>query len=311
MIPLHKKEEFKNKFISSENFLKLKDKKNYIVRLEKYNELFSKLCNINIDKLAYKSYLEVEKNETIISCIKSFRNNRRLSYDMFKTSTGRLVVDSGPQVLTLPSKNRSIIKSSFKEGKVLSIDFSALEPRICLKLNNKDTSGDVYEEISSLISFNADRSVIKRATISILYGASYSSLSHLNISLERCKEVYNVINEYFGLDNIVKDASYVDENDLRKNFFGRPLDNIKETRKHILVNNYVQSTAVDISLNYFYELVNILDEEFVKPLFILHDAIIFDVESDYVEELNRVVNKGYNDSQLGYFPLKVEEFNKK
>ena len=311
ILPLSAKKEFLKEFDKSLKTLCQRDTEHYVDKLKKYNVLFRSFENIVIDKLAIKSYLEVEKNETIKSCLRTFKNNKKLKYDIYKTTTGRLVISSGPQVLLLPAKNRSIIKSKFKNGKILSVDFSSLEPRVCLKLSGKEVKSDIYAEISNMLTFNADRSVIKRATISLLYGASYKSLLNLNISEERAKELYNIIVEYFGFDRLLPAASYVNEVGLRKNFFGRPINNIGEEKKNVLLNNYVQSTAVDISMMYFSILVQKVNKNNCRPLFVLHDAIVFDVKNDYIEEFFKITNEGYSDHKLGYFPLKVEEFSKK
>ena len=95
----------------------------------------------------------------------------------------------------------------------------------------------------------------------------------------------------------------------RNNFFGRPIWNINETKENKLINNYIQSTAVDIALSYFSELSDVIDLELCKPIFIIHDALVLDVHNDYKNEFVHIVNKGYNCSQLGYFPLEIEKLS--
>lgn len=295
----------------AEEELKYLDKESYISRLECYDKLFNRLKQCSVDRLVLKSYLDIEKNVSLKSTLLSFKylggETRVVKYDNFKTTTGRLVVSDGPKCLTLPAKYRGVVKSSFENGKILSADFKSLEPRICLKLSGGETKGDIYEEINSMLSFNADRSVVKRATISLLYGSGLKGLEGL--SIDRARELFNVVNNYFGYDKVSEMAQIVNEDNVRKNFFGRPINNLMESKKHILTNNFVQSTAVDVALMYFYKLVNKIDCKRARPLFIIHDAIVFDVESSYESELVEIINLGCEDEKLGFFPLKVESFN--
>jgi hypothetical protein len=287
------------------------DSVKYSDRYLKYQALFASLTNAKINLLVYKSFLDIEKNETIKSCLRSFKPTKGysdiVSYNACKTSTGRLVVDRGPKILTLPKRCRGILQSSFENGRVISVDFNALEPRLFLKFNNEKCDGDIYEEISNRLEFQIDRSVIKRAIISILYGTSVNNLQ--NISDARKEEIYSTVINYFGYNNLLEKASNINENDLRLNFFGRPINNLEEDKKHIIINNYVQSTAVDISLSYFTELTNALDTQKAKPLFIIHDAIVFDVAAEYHNKFVEIIEQGYNDKDLGHFPVAIEDFN--
>ena len=264
-----------------------------------------------INALAYKAFLEVEQNETIKSVIRTFKPYRGYTnnclYNLNSNVTGRLTVKKGPNILTLPRRCRSLIDSRFSGGKIISVDFNALEPRFCLKLSNKNIEEDLYEEINNLLNFDIDRSVIKRAVISVLYGAHFSSLKGLAASKSR--ELFECIHSFFNLEHILSLSSNIDSDGLRRNYFGRPLWNLEETKENILINNYIQSSAVDVALDYFYKLVNIFDNDKAVPVFLLHDAIIFDVDNDYIKEFVKTINKGYNHKILGNFPVKAEIFN--
>ena len=45
------------------------------------------------------------------------------------------------------------------------------------------------------------------------------------------------------------------------------------------------------------------------PLYVLHDALIVDISSENLNLVEEIVEKGYQDKNLGYFPLKIEKFN--
>jgi hypothetical protein len=56
---------------------------------------------------------------------------------------------------------------------------------------------------------------------------------------------------------------------------------IDEPLNHIFVNSYVQSTGVDVSLIGFQRLLETsLAGARVRPLFVLHDALLIDVHAD-------------------------------
>ena len=281
----------------------------FLKRYELYENFLNSLVSSKIDILAYKAFLEIESNETVKSTIKSFKPINNFSNNIEyinNTVTGRLTVKRGPRILTLPKRCRNILKSSFQNGRIVSVDFCNLEPRLALHLLDKSNNEDIYEYFRNKISFNVDRSVIKRAVISILYGARSNNLADL--TLARSEEVFNMLKDYFDMSKLL-DIAEKNKNDLfRRNFFGRPLHNVKETRENIVVNNYIQSTAVDISLKCFFELCNAIDKNLCKPLYVLHDAIILDINSEYIKELNIIVDKGYLEQGLGYFPLSIEDF---
>ena len=128
-----------------------------------------------------------------------------------------------------------------------------------------------------------------------------------NISNEKIDKIKSVVEEYFDISCIEKLANNENQN-LRYNYFGRPIRNTAENKSNIIVNNYIQSSAVDIALTYFYKLVVDLNLEKAVPLFIIHDAFVFDVEQSYIEEFSMHIEKGCNIPNLGQFPISVDDF---
>ena len=101
----------------------------------------------------------------------------------------------------------------------------------------------------------------------------------------------------------------VSEFNCRFNFFGRPIWNADELSSNKILNNFIQSSAVDVALNYFSLLTTQLNHEKAKFLFIIHDALIVDVHNDYEKEFVNISSKGYNCSKLKHFPVEIEELN--
>ena len=310
-LPISKLEEFRDCLKENTTLLEEYDKKSsYKEKVLEYNSLFLSLKKCCIDLLIFKAFKEIEKNESILNTLKSFKPYKKFTenilYNKYNNVSGRLVVKEGPKILTLPTRYRSILKSRFEEGGIYSIDFSALEPRITAKLSETKSGSDIYEDILNLLSYDADRSVIKKAVISSIYGANYTSLE--NLSINKSKELFDIINSYFDFDKILKMSKNIDDFGIRRNYFGRPIWNIEETRENILINNYIQSTAVDVSLLYFSELVKITEK--IVPMFVLHDALIVDIDDKNFKDVCEIVNKGYMNDKLGHFPLKIEKFNR-
>lgn len=313
VLPLHYRDDFikhKNKLDSN---IKLMDTTNYLENIKMYQKLFSSLKKSKINGLAYKALLSIENNATILSTLKQFKPQQGYSdivcYDNASNVSGRLIVKKGPNILVLPKRCRNIFESRFANGSILSVDFANLEPRLCLKLAGKNIKGDLYDEINKILEFEIDRSVIKRAIISTLYGANYENFK--NISANKAKILFEAIHNFFELENLYKISKNIDDNNIRRNFFGRPIWNLNETRKNVLINNYIQSSAVDIALQYFHSLINKINLEKAMPIFIIHDAIIFDIQKDYINEFNNIIISGYNSHDLGNFPVSISRFNTK
>ena len=55
------------------------------------------------------------------------------------------------------------------KGELLYVDFKNLEPRVIRKINGKESSLDIYTEISNTLDFEVDRVIIKRGIISTLW----------------------------------------------------------------------------------------------------------------------------------------------
>lgn len=275
-----------------------------------YRDFLDNLKEIKINTLAYKAFCEVESNETILSTLKSFKPvngfTNKVRYNLTGTITGRLIAQkNSPKVLTLPSRCRKIFESSYgQNGKLYNIDFVSLEPRVARKVLNKKCSNDIYEEIKSDLDMVIDRSVIKKAIISVLYG-KYSDIE--GISKEKSNIILKRVNEYFSIIELYEIANQIHHNKFRKNFYGRPILNINEDKTNKIVNNFIQSTAVDISLMYFGNLYNLFKEK-IRPLFVLHDAFVVDVHNDYAKEFISEVNKGFMCQKLGYFPIEIKEY---
>ena len=313
VLPDHVIKKYKEDLINAENDLKSKDRKlNYIAKFNKNQIIFKNLNKAKINLISYRVFKDLEKNDTILSNLLSFKPTNgfadRAMYNQTATISGRLTDAAGcPKILTLPSRCRKIFESRWqRDGELLYVDFKNLEPRVIRKINGKEAGEDIYTEISKSLDFEVDRVIIKRGIISTLYG---SSSQIKGLSKDRSDLVLNSTKEYFDLNNILEKASIVNDIGCRNNYFGRPIWNIKETKENKLINNYIQSTAVDIALSYFSELCLKINLELCKPIFIIHDALILDVHNDYINDIMNILSKGYNCEKLGHFPVEIEKLS--
>jgi len=313
ILPEHFVNTYKEDIKNADIQLNIKDQNlNYLKKLRYNQKIFNNLYKAKINGLSYRVFKELEKNETILSGLEKFKPIKgycaNVKYNQANTMTGRLTTTkNSPNILTLPARCRKIFESRWQQkGQLLYIDFKTLEPRVVRKINGKDSSDDIYLEIADMLEFEVDRIVIKRGIISTLYGAT-ATISGL--SQERSKLVLEATKNYFDLASITKKASYVHDVGCRINFFGRPIWNIEESKENKIVNNYIQSTAVDVALSYFSELCDKINLDLCKPIFIIHDALILDVHEDYIDACKSIVSTGYTCPQLGHFPIDIDNLS--
>lgn len=246
--------------------------------------------------------------------LESFRPKRSgfshpVEYDRFSTRTGRLTINSGPNILVLKKTCRDVLKSNFNDGKIVSLDFRALEARIVLaEAGRYSEDEDIYNEISQK-QFKGviPRDVVKVAVLADLYGISRGSLkARLGVTDHKLDSFIGVIREHFKVEDLKQRLKIQVGNSGRMtNRFGRPLS-VPEGQDNLLVNTYAQSTGVDVSMIGFDSVISRLGTEGIRPLFVLHDAIILDVHPDRikdVQECNTVKVTSYEKP----FPLKFEQ----
>lgn len=246
--------------------------------------------------------------------LESFRPKRSgfshpVQYDRFSTRTGRLTIVDGPNILVLKKTCRDVLKSNFKDGKIVSLDFRALEARIVLaEAGRYSEHEDIYDEISQA-QFKGiiPRDVVKVAVLADLYGISRSSLkARLGVTDQKLDSFIGIIRDHFKVEDLRRRLkTQVGNNGRMINRFGRPLT-VPEGQDNLLVNTYAQSTGVDVSMIGFDSVLNRLGTEGIRPLFVLHDAIILDVHPNRmkdVQECNAVKVTSYEKP----FPLKFEQ----
>ena len=232
------------------------------------------------------------------------------TYNRFGTRTGRLTVSEGPNILTLKREHRSILLSSYKDGSICSLDFRALEPRIVLAEAGRNSDAeDIYGELAEKIfGDRVNRDAVKIAVISELYGAAKESLrARLGISQAKIDAFVRGINDFFSLGALRERLSAQAASGRIINRFGRPL-RVDPEAKNLFINTYVQSTGVDVSMIGFNNIIKQLGTDGVRPLYVLHDALILDVRSDRLKDVESILSVKVHGYEAA-FPLKFEKMH--
>ena len=215
---------------------------------------------------------------------------QKVRYNQVGSRTGRLTEKSGPQILRLKKEFRSIISSRFEDGRIMQVDFVSLEARIAAALGGMSPERDIYTQLSRTVFDNRyPRSTVKLACLSVIYGAGRKRLaSQLSVDLITAGDISEKISEAFGVREISRrllESAVADE--AITNHFGRKMS-AADKASHILYNNFIQSTGVDVAMYGFRKIVGDLSGSDIIPIFILHDAIIFDVHPSSVQAVQAV-----------------------
>jgi hypothetical protein len=288
---------------------------------ESYSEIFVNersfllgLVGAQIDYPKLLEYFRTEKNATLLKCLKSFQPEESgvapiVRYHQNATSTGRLTVKNGPQILTLSRHYKDIIKSRKKDGEIWQVDFVSLEPHVARRSLGLSTGRDIYADIAEdLFKSKLERKHVKMAVLCALYGISPARLStmleesmHAPSVIKKIKQYFNVGGMLQMLKKQLRNEGYI------RNFFNRKLQ-IDRAANNVLISHYIQSTACDVALLGFKQLIEkSLEHELkIDPLFVIHDAMIVDVPGKSMKAFTSIIDAGVELCELGNFPLNVE-----
>lgn len=273
------------------------------------NGVIRSLRQARVDATRFQALVDASVGN--IRVVETFRPDfmgraQPVTYDRFGTLTGRLTVTQGPQILTLKREYRDLLVPD-TDGCIISIDFAALEARVLLyEAGRRCDEPDLYAMIARELGH--ERKAVKGAVISELYGSSKHALGKaLGIEGKELNSFVRRVKTYFNTPALLKriKQQFVETGRVI-NRYGRPVV-IDEPLDHIFINYYAQSSGVDVTLLGFSQIVARLAEEApgVRPLYLLHDALILDVPAQYlaaVMALKSVTVSGY----VQAFPLKVE-----
>lgn len=273
--------------------------------------LFNRLVPSTLNTLGCKLILEREDNHVLRNILSGSSKSVCYPpvYDRVSTKTGRLTIKDGPQVLTLKKEYRGLFVPSTKGSAIYEVDFSSLEPRVASNIAGRDPGSDVYSSFLEHYGIQISRDAAKLAVLCSLYGASQRSLqSQLDNQGSNIKasKLVKMVNDYFCVSNLEKVLSKsAKEHGRIENFFGRPIL-VDDARPAVLLNNFLQSTAVDVALLGFEDFCSKLTET-IRPLFVIHDALFFEAEISKLDKISEYLLDGFSIEGFGRFPLKITE----
>ncbi|MAF26221.1 hypothetical protein CL634_11720 [bacterium] len=240
------------------------------------------------------------------SVLRSFHTDgkflNRAVYSNTHTSTGRMTIVSGPQILTAPKEMRQFIRPCSSDMVVAQADFISLEPRLGRILAGGKPDRDVYETIGAQVfDGKLNREQVKKAFLPAIYGAGHRTLSALLPPGLKAKSIIQQLQDYLNFDKIVKEkCAELERAGTMTNHFGR-LITPSSNRDTVIYNNWLQSSAVSVALLGFSEFLNKLP--YVTSLFLIHDAIIFEFPKSKENEVKNFLNSGIDIKDLGNFPM--------
>lgn len=270
-----------------------------------HTNVFSSLQPAFIDReFYYKTLLENASDSTL----KTFAPNKETGfakvpcYNRTKTKTGRCGIESGANLLALKKDFRGVLKSRFEQGKIVYIDYKSLEPRTILfavehpEYSNDDIYGWLRNKFEQKFFKDLDvsRDTLKRFVNSYFYGAGRQSLDTLFSNKEKASGFIDVIDENCLLKPLLqKLGDEFREKGYITNLFGRPLCSITES---LLLPHFIQSTAVDITLYGFTNIINLIQkndilQSMMVPIFMLHDALLIDCDIKILKHLPLLLKK--------------------
>ena len=281
----------------------------YEQHYSKHTQVFDALQRalVHLNKISQHS-AESDANRPVLASFFPDVDNRcrPVKYDRVSGRTGRLKVASGPSILTLKKEYRDILRSRFDNGKIISVDYKSLEARAFLYLSGgTESEDDIYAAVATKL-FNGEypRHIVKACVISLLYGMGDTSLAiKLNLDKGKVRKLSRAVRKHFGYDELKTRLESQLKGDVISNHYGRV---ISVPDERLLLNTYVQSSAVDIVLHGFLNIIKAVPEKQAVPLFVLHDALIMDASQDFDVESVRVAETvpGFD----GHFPVHVSSF---
>ncbi len=258
--------------------------------------LLRSLERARIDSAAYSRAMSAESTPGQRSVLQSFRPDdagyaSQVVYNQHGSRTGRLTERSGPQILRLRKDLRHIIGSRFERGAICQVDFVSLEARIAAAIAGMSPERDVYAQIArDVFDMQYSRDQVKLACLSVIYGAGAKRLAdQLKVTRLEANALAFKISSTFDVPStssrLLREAV---DTDMISNYFGRRL-RADDKASHVLYNNLIQSTGVDVAMAGFRWILNDLgNDPGIVPIFVLHDAIILDVDPGSVGNLKRV-----------------------
>lgn len=254
------------------------------------------------------------------------------------TQTGRLS-STDPNVQNIPMRLEEgrLIRKAFvaSPGNVLiGSDYSQIELRVLAHVTQMDslitaftndedihakTAAEVFGKNINEVT-DLDRRAAKAINFGIIYGMSSFGLSEsLGITpaeakayIEEYLETYSGIKDY--MDTTIaaaKDDGYVETLFLRRRYIPEINHNnfmVRQGAQRTAINAPIQGSAADIIKVAMIEVDKLMKKQSVSAKMVLqvHDELLFDVPTDEIELMTKIIQEGMESATKLSVPLKVE-----
>ena len=260
------------------------------------------------------------------------------SFNQAVTATGRLS-SSGPNLQNIPIKTeigRKIRKAfvpSFKDGLILSADYSQIELRILAHLSQDDVLLDAFKNDIDIHTYTASlifdcdinavdkkmRSQAKTVNFGIVYGMSPYGLSkELGISPEVAKSFidayflrYPKVNEYMQSQiDIAKIKGYVLTMFNRRRYIpeiNSQNHNVQQFAERTAINTPIQGSAADMIKMAMIHIHDAIIDKNLKGKMVLqvHDELVFDIPEKELADMSALIKVGMENVVKLNVPVKV------
>lgn len=260
------------------------------------------------------------------------------SFNQTVTATGRLS-SSDPNLQNIPIKTesgrriRKAFISSFKEGLIVSADYSQIELMLLAHISGDEEllnafkdNKDVHTRTASLI-FNCEEEAVtekmrqqaKIVNFGIVYGMSPYGLSkELGIGVDEAKNFidsyfsrYPNVNKYITQQiSFARDKGYVLTMLNRRRYIpeiNSSNQSIRMFAERMAINTPIQGTAADIIKLAMIKIHSDIEKKMLKSMMIMqvHDELVFDLPSSEKDELIQLVKEDMEGVIKLKIPVKV------
>ncbi|NQT95181.1 MAG: DNA polymerase I [Candidatus Omnitrophica bacterium] len=306
-------------------------------------EVLNKLATKHALPKTILEYRELTKlKSTYVDALPELINSKtkkvHTSFNQTVTATGRLS-SSEPNLQNIPIKTdigkriRKAFISSFKDGVILSADYSQIELRILAHLSGDKNLLDAFKRDIDIHTYTASlifdckesdvdekmRSQAKTVNFGIVYGMSpYGLAKELGIAPDTAKVFidayfsrYPKVNEYMQETiAFAKENGYVLTMLNRRRYIpeiNSNNQNIRMFAERTAINTPIQGSAADIIKMAMIH----IDEELRKKKLIgnmvlqVHDELVFDLPKKELKEMTAIVKKGMEEVVKLKVPISV------
>jgi len=260
------------------------------------------------------------------------------SFNQTVTATGRLS-SSDPNLQNIPIRTdigkriRKAFVSSFKDGIILSADYSQIELRILAHLSEDESLLDAFKRDIDIHTYTASlifdckeedvdekmRSQAKTVNFGIVYGMSPYGLSkELGITPDVAKNFidsyflrYPMVNEYLK-EQIVfaKENGYVLTMLNRRRYIpeiNSSQQNIRMFAERTAINTPIQGSAADVIKMAMIDINEKFKNKALKGKMVLqvHDELVFDLPKKELKDMTAIVKEGMEKVLKLKVPIKV------